>query len=71
MINVEQSVEWELVGETELLGENLPQFNLFTANPTWQDLGSNPGHRGGKPATNGLSHGTAISFRKIVFYCAF
>jgi hypothetical protein len=25
MMNVEQSVEWELAGETEILGENLPQ----------------------------------------------
>jgi hypothetical protein len=24
MMNVEQSVEWELAGETEVLGENLP-----------------------------------------------
>jgi hypothetical protein len=26
MINVEQSVERELAGETEVLGENLPQW---------------------------------------------
>jgi hypothetical protein len=25
MMNVKQSVEWELAGETEVLGENLPQ----------------------------------------------
>jgi hypothetical protein len=25
IMNVEQSVEWELTGETEVLGENLPQ----------------------------------------------
>jgi hypothetical protein len=25
MMNVEQSVEWELAGETEVLGGNLPQ----------------------------------------------
>jgi hypothetical protein len=25
MMNVEQSMEWELAGETEVLGENLPQ----------------------------------------------
>jgi hypothetical protein len=25
MINLDQSVEWELAGETEILGENLPQ----------------------------------------------
>jgi hypothetical protein len=25
MMTVEQSVDWELAGETEVLGENLPQ----------------------------------------------
>jgi hypothetical protein len=30
-----------------------------TTDPTWADLGSNPGRRGGKPATNRLSYGTA------------
>jgi hypothetical protein len=34
---------------------------LSTTNPTWPDLGSNPGRRGGKPATNRLSYGTAKS----------
>jgi hypothetical protein len=33
---------------------------LSTINPTWPDLGSNPGRRGGKPATNRLSYGTAF-----------
>jgi hypothetical protein len=28
---------------------------LSTTNPTWPDQGSNPGHRGGKPATNRIS----------------
>jgi hypothetical protein len=32
-----------------------------TTNPTWPDLGSNPGRRGVKPATNRLSYGTATS----------
>jgi hypothetical protein len=32
---------------------------LSTTNPTWPDLGSNPGCRGGKPATKRLSYGTA------------
>jgi hypothetical protein len=30
---------------------------LSTTNPTWPDPGSNPGRRGGKPATNHLSYG--------------
>jgi hypothetical protein len=58
-MSVEQSVEWELAGETEVLGENCPNATLSTTNPTWPDLGSNQGRRGGKPATNRLSYGTA------------
>jgi hypothetical protein len=34
---------------------------LSTTNPTWPDPGSNPGRRGGKPATNRLSYGAAGS----------
>jgi hypothetical protein len=56
---VEQLVEWRLAGETEVLGENLPSATLSTINPTWPDAGSNPGRRGGKPATNRLSYGAA------------
>jgi hypothetical protein len=32
---------------------------LSTTNRTWTELGSNPGLRGERPATNRLSHGTA------------
>jgi hypothetical protein len=32
---------------------------LSITNPIWLDLGSNPGRRDGKPATNRLSYGTA------------
>jgi hypothetical protein len=28
IMNLEQSVEWELTGETEVLGENLPQCHF-------------------------------------------
>jgi hypothetical protein len=28
MMNVEQSVEWELAGETEVVGESLPQCHF-------------------------------------------
>jgi hypothetical protein len=34
---------------------------LSTTNPTWIDPGANPGLRGERPATNDLSHGTALS----------
>jgi hypothetical protein len=58
---MEQLVEWGLAGETEVLGENLPNAIFSTTNPTWPDLGSNPGRRGGTPATNRLSYGTALN----------
>jgi hypothetical protein len=60
-MNVEQPVEWELAGGAEVLGEHLPSSSLSTTNPTSPDLGSNPGRRDGKPATNRLSYGTAIN----------
>jgi hypothetical protein len=50
---VEQLVEWRLAGETEVLGENLPQRH-------WPDPCANTGRRGGKPATNRLSYGAAF-----------
>jgi hypothetical protein len=53
--------EWRLAGETEVLGENLPQRHFVPTNPSWRDPGSNPGRRGGKPATNRLSYGAAHS----------
>jgi hypothetical protein len=50
---VEKQMECRLAGETEVLGENLPQRHFCPSqNPTsWPDLGLNPGRRGGKPAT--------------------
>jgi hypothetical protein len=50
-------MECRLAGETEVLGENLPQRHFCSSQiPTWQDPGLNPGCRGGKPATNRLSY---------------
>jgi hypothetical protein len=44
---------------TEVLGENLPpSAALSTTNPTCCPH-ANPGRRGGKPASNRLSYGTA------------
>jgi hypothetical protein len=54
-------MECKLAGETEVLGENLPQRHCCPSqNPTWPDPGLNLGRRGGKPATNRLSYGAAI-----------
>ena len=50
----------KLTGENRsTLGKTCPSATLFTTNPTWTDPASNPGRRGGRPATNRLSHGTA------------
>jgi hypothetical protein len=38
-----------------------PSATLSTTNTTWPDPGSNPGRRGGKPATNRLNYGAAYS----------
>jgi hypothetical protein len=57
---VEKQMECRLAGETEVLGENLPQRHFCPSqNPTLPDPGLNPGRRGGKPATNCLSNGVA------------
>jgi hypothetical protein len=53
-------VEWSLAGETELLGENSPQRHIVHHKSYLPDPGSNPGRRGGKPATNFLSYGAAL-----------
>jgi hypothetical protein len=42
-------------------GKTCPSATLPTTNPTWTDPGSNPGLRGGRPATNRLSYGTALT----------
>jgi hypothetical protein len=58
---VEKQMECRLAGETEVLGETLPQRHFRPSqNPTWPDPSLNPGRRGGKPATNRLSYGAAL-----------
>jgi hypothetical protein len=46
-------------GKTKYSEKTCPNATLSTTNPTFLDLGSNPGLRGGKPATNSLSYDTA------------
>jgi hypothetical protein len=56
MMNVEQSEEWELAGEAEVLRENLPQchFVHHKSNMTWIELEPGP------PVWEvGLNYGTA------------
>jgi hypothetical protein len=40
-----------------------PSATLSTINPTWPDPSYNLGRRGGNPATNCLSYGTAIAVK--------
>jgi hypothetical protein len=54
---MEKLVEW-LAGKPKYSEETCPSAALSTTNPTCCP-DANPGHRGGKPATNRLSYGTA------------
>jgi hypothetical protein len=49
--------DWQ--GKPKYSEKTCPSISFSTTNPTWPDLGSNPGRRDGKPATNRLSYGTA------------
>jgi hypothetical protein len=50
MMNVELSVEWELAGESKYSEKTWLNSIVSATNPSWSDLGSNPGRRGRKPA---------------------
>jgi hypothetical protein len=67
IVNVEQSVEWELAGKTEVLGEKTcPSATFSSTNPPRPNPGSNPGRRSGKPATNRLSYGAAYEKQYVI-----
>jgi hypothetical protein len=63
IVMTENLVEWRLAGETEVLGNNLPQRHFIHHKSHFRDPGSNPGRRGGKPATTRLSY-CAVSHNK-------
>jgi hypothetical protein len=51
----------KLTGENRSTqGKPCPSTTFSTTNPTSTDQGSNPGLRDERPATNRLSHGTAL-----------
>jgi hypothetical protein len=60
MMIMEQLVEWDWQGKPKYSEKTCLSATSSTTNLTWPDLGSNPGRRDGKPATNRLSYGTAF-----------
>jgi hypothetical protein len=60
---MEKLVEWR----PKYSEKTCPSATLSTTNPTWPDPGSNPGRRGGKPATNRLSYGAPEHYVNDIF----
>jgi hypothetical protein len=69
MMSVEHSVELERQGNPKYSEKTCPSATLSTTNPTWPDLGSNPGRHGGKLTTNRLSYGTASEWPIVYSWC--
>jgi hypothetical protein len=60
-------VDWNWQGKSlRTRGKTCPSATLSTTNPIWTEPGSNPGLRGGRPAANRLSHGTAWLIGQLV-----
>jgi hypothetical protein len=56
----------KLTGENRSTrGKTCPSATLSTTDRTWTDPASNPDLRGGRPAANRLSHGTATLLRYV------
>jgi hypothetical protein len=58
-MSMEHLVDWEIIAETEVLRENLPQCHFVHRKSLMTWPGIEFGGRGGKPATNRPSYGTA------------
>jgi hypothetical protein len=58
MMSVSSRLNENWQGKLKYSERTCPSATLSTTNSTWHDLGSNPGLRGRKPATNRLSCGT-------------
>jgi hypothetical protein len=58
----------DLHGKPKYSEKTCPNATSSTTNPTWLDPGSNPGLRGGKPATNRFSYGSALSLPSLMGY---
>jgi hypothetical protein len=65
MVIVEQSVQWKLAGETEIVGENLPQRHFVHHKSQMTRLGSNSGRRDWTPE---LWRGSLIDIENLINY---
>jgi hypothetical protein len=63
---IEKLVKWWLAGENEVLGENLSQCDFVQHKSHMLCPDANRGRRGGNPAANRLSYGTALYDSKLL-----